>query len=226
VELSAAQRKIAFALIVFVLAGLGVYLLRSVGHGSASHGSASHGSAGQNAPAAGGPPAQSSAPAASASVSGSPGSSATPTATSLSPAPDIYQWLPFTKTGLSSAAAVAVKFGDAYGTFSYTENGAAYVATMQNLATPQLAQQISGAYSTPGVAHMRTSRKQVSAGTALITSLRAYGPTSLTFIVAITERITATQGGGQTTTSYAVTVAGGDTNWQVNDIELQSEGNS
>lgn len=229
-ELSATQRKIAFALIVFVLAGLGVYLLRSArpgsaGHGSAAHGSVGSGSVGQNAPTGGGVPAPSSPPAASASASGSPDSSASPTTVGLTPAPDIYQWLPFTKAGLASASAVAVKFGAAYGTFSYTENGAAYVATMQNLITPQLAQQISAAYSTLGVANLRTSRKQVSTGTASVTSLRAYGTSSLTFVVAVTERITATKDGGQTTTSYAVTVSGGDTNWQVNDVEPASEGN-
>jgi hypothetical protein len=218
-ELSAAQRRLAFALVVFALAGLGVYLLTSTRHPAAGAGAKPGGQppARQTAPAV-------SPPAASTSPSGSP-SSAGPSVSSLSHVPDIYQWLPFTRTGLSDAAAVAVKFGDAYGTFSYTQNAAAYVATMQNLITPQLGQQIAAAYSTPGVTTLRKSRKQVSTGAATITALRAFGPSSLTFVVAVTEQVTATKDGGPTTTGYAVTITGGDTNWQVSDIELASAGN-
>jgi hypothetical protein len=220
-ELSAAQRRLAFALVVFALAGLGVYLFTSARHPAASTSAKSAGQphARQTAPAAS-PPAASTSPSGSSDTS-----SAGPSVSSLSHTPDIYQWLPFTKTGLSDAAVVAVKFGDAYGTFSYTQKAAAYVATMQNLITAQLGQQIAAAYSTPGVTTLRKSRKQVSKGAATITSLRAFGPNSLTFVVAVTEQITATRDGGPTTTGYAVTVTGGDTNWQVSDIELASAGN-
>jgi hypothetical protein len=76
------------------------------------------------------------------------------------------------------------------------------------------------------VASLRTSRKQVSVGSASITSMRAFGPSSITFIVAITEQVTATKDGGSSTTSYAVTVTGGSTNWQVSGIEYQSQGQS
>jgi hypothetical protein len=219
-ELTAAQRRLAFAVVVFVLAGLGVYLVTTAGHGSGGHPAASHSSTGQGSRPAAGP----STPAASPSAAQS--APASSTSSSQGATPSIYQWLPFTPAGLSSAAAVAVKFGVAYGTFSYTQTATAYVATMRNLITSGLSQQISAAYSTPGVAALRTSRKQVSVGSATITSLRAFGSTSLTFIVSVTETITATRDGGQLTTSYAVTVTGGDTSWQVDTVELASAGNS
>ena len=209
-ELSAAQRRIAFVLVVLALAGLGIYLFTSAGHGAAHQGAA--------APRRSSPPI-SQPPASAASAPGTPPASATQ-------APDIYRWLPFTPAGLSSAAAVAVRFGVAYGTFSYTQSAAAYVATMRNLIAPQLSGQLAAAYATPGVASLRTSRKQVSMGTASITSLRAFGPSSLTFVMLITEQITATRGGGPVSTSYAVTLTGGDTSWQVSDIELEGAGNS
>lgn len=218
-ELTAAQRKITFALVVFALAGLGVYLFISTGHGPAGGGAASHRPAGQGAGGQAGPPA-SAPPSAS-----TPLSSPTATAPALG-TPDIYQWLPFTKAGLASAASAAVKFGTAYGTFSYTEKTSAYIASMRSLVTPQLAGQISAAYAAPGVASLRASRKQVSAGSARITSLRAFGPSSLTFIVSVTEQITATRDSGPQTTSYAVTLTGGDTSWQVSGLEYESAGNS
>jgi hypothetical protein len=222
-ELTAAQRRIVFALVVLVLAGLGVYLFTTTGHGTAASGAAHGGAAGQGGGGAAAPPA-STPPATSAPVT-SPAAAPTVTTPTASRAPDIYQWLPFTKSGLASAASVAVKFGTAYGTFSYTEKTTAYVGSMRSLITPQLSGQISAAYAAPGVASLRARRKQVSAGSARITSLRAYGPSSLTFIVSVTEQITATKGSGRLTTSYAVTLTGGDTSWQVSGLEYEGAGN-
>jgi hypothetical protein len=214
-ELTGAQRKILFALVVFALAGLGGYLFTSVGPGSGQRGGAA-----QRAPRQ-----QPSAAASSPADTGPPVSTAPVTSSGQTRVPDIYQWLPFSKSGLANAAAAAVRFGDTYGTFSYTENAAAYVAPMQKLVTPGLARQLAAAYSTPGVANLRTKQKQVSTGSAAITSLRAFGSSSLTFIVTITQRINATNGGSQNTVNYAVTVTGGEASWQVNDIELASAGN-
>jgi hypothetical protein len=218
-ELSTAQRRLVFAVIVLVLAGLGVYLLDSAESGSSQASTGPTGSPSHHAPAS--TPAASPQPTASdtSPAAGSP--SAGPSQT-----PDIYQWLPFSKAGLASAASVTTRFGQAYGTFSYTEKTSTYVATMHALISSDLAGQIAAAYSAPGVASLRTSRKQVSVGSAKITSMRAFGPSSITFIVAITERVTATKDGGSSTTSYAVTLTGGSTNWQVSGIEYQSQGQS
>ena len=73
---------------------------------------------------------------------------------------NIYSWPPFTQQGLADAAAVTVKFGADYNTYSYTENAAAYVGTMKGLITAQLATTLQGLYSTPGVAQLRTSQNR------------------------------------------------------------------
>jgi len=210
-DLNAAQRKAVFGLIVVALAGLGIYMfLPGVrgGHGSGR-------------PAAA--PAHSAAPHATPAPAPSP----SPTqAAASSSAPDIYQWLPFTQSQLGTAAAVVTQFGDAYGTWSYTQNATAYLATMRNLITPELSPVIAQGYSVPGVATERSARKQVSAGTAVIDSLRAFGSSSITFVVTITERITSTAGQSQQAAQYAVTVVNSGGGWQINDIELASAGNS
>jgi hypothetical protein len=121
---------------------------------------------------------------------------------------------------------VTTEFSAAYGTWSYSQNARAYVATMRNLATPGLSQVLAQDYSVPGVASARTSKKQVSAGTAVIDSLRAFGSSSLTFVVTINQEITDTSGRSSVTGQYAVTVASDGSSWQVNDIELASAGNS
>ncbi len=156
------------------------------------------------------------APAPTATVSPAPTGSA---------APDIYQWLPFTPSGLAAAAGVATAFGDDYGTYSYSENATGYVGKMRNLITPALSAVLANGYATPGVASLRASQKQVATGSAAISSLRAFGASSLTFVVTVSQQVTDIRGGSKTSDIYAVTVTGGGSNWQVSDIELAAAGN-
>jgi hypothetical protein len=210
-ELTSGQRKALFALIVVALTALGVYMFVPGARVARGHGST---------------PTAAHSPAAAAWPSGTPTASSPAPATTTPSAPDIYQWLPFSQAELASAAAVVTQFGEAYGTFSYTENAAAYVNSMRNLITPELSQVLEGDYSVPGVAGQRASKKQVSAGTAVINSLRAFGSSSMTFVVTISQEITDTSGRSRVTGQYAVTVTGVGSSWQVNDIELASAGNS
>jgi hypothetical protein len=76
------------------------------------------------------------------------------------------------------------------------------------------------------VASQRSSDKQVATATAVISSLRAFGPSSITFVVTVSQQITGTGGASQNTTQYAVTVTGSGTGWQATDIELASAGNT
>ena len=214
-DLSPGQQKAVFVLVVVVLAALGYWLiLPKITH---SHGSAQ----------AATPPA----PSAAGSVPASQiPQGATPTPATASPAAtgpvNIYSWLPFTQQGLADAAAVTVKFGADYNTYSYTENASDYVATMNGLITGQLATTLQGLYSTPGVAKVRTGQKQVSTGTAVIDSLRSFGPSSLTFIVTAGQHLVTSHGSTNGSAQYAITVTGSGTSWQVNDIELSTVGQS
>jgi hypothetical protein len=211
VDLSPGQQKAVFAVVVVVLAALGYWLLLpKVSH---SHGQAQ--------------PAASPAPPASAPGS-LPSQGASPPAGTASTADgvDIYSWLPFTQPGLAAAAAVTEKFVVAYNTYTYTESADDYVGRMNGLITAQLADTLRGLYSTPGVVKVRTSQKQVSTGTAVINSLRAFGPSSLTFVVTGTQHLTTSKGASSGSTQYAVTLTGSGTSWQVNDIELSSVGQS
>jgi hypothetical protein len=212
-DLTSRQRQLVFALTVVALAGLGFLLVHSglPGHHSPKPP--------QRPPAAASPPAAPSSPATPAATPTQTGRSST-----TSSQVNIYQWLPFTEPQLARAARVATEFSADYGTFSYHETAAAYTARMQGLITSQLAQVIGRAYATPGVAKVRTQQKQVSAGSAVIDSLRAFGSSSLTFVVTIHQKITGTNP-GQQNAPYAVTVTGSNGDWQVTDIELASSGN-
>jgi hypothetical protein len=214
VDLSPGQLKAVFVLVVLVLASLGYWLiLPKVTHSHAtSQASAS--------------PAPSATGSASAPASAPPAPTVTPSGTAATGNVNIYSWLPFTQQGLAAAAAVAVKFGVAYNTYSYTESADAYVGAMNGLITAQLASTLRDSYANPGVAAVRTSQKQVSTGTAAITSIRAFGPSSLTFIVNTTQRLVTSKGTSNGSAQYAVTVTGSGTSWHVNDIELSTVGQS
>jgi hypothetical protein len=211
-EITPLQRRVTFGLIVFVLVALGAYLIGPLAHSSGSPQSR------RSAP----PHRASSTTVSPAAPQPRPAATAPPGAAS----PDIYQWLPFTQAELGAASARVRQFGDAYGTFSYTEPAAAYAATLAPLTSASLAAQIKAAYQLPGVTAARSSARQVSVGSAVIQSLRGFGPGSLTFVVQITENMTTASGRKQQVTSFAITLTGGGSSWQVTDIELASAGNS
>ena len=212
-DLSQGQRKAVFAGIVLALAALGAFLILP---GSLwSHARA------RGRPAAATQPLN-SAPATPPATPAGLGGATPPAGTGA----DIYQWLPFSQAGLTAAANVVRQFAADYSTYSYTESPASYARRMAGLATQQLAVTLERAYATPGVAQLRVKQKQVSSGTGRIISLRAFGPSSLTFVVAVAQRVTGTRGTSRSTTDYAVTVAGATTHWQVNDIQPASAGNT
>jgi hypothetical protein len=213
VELSPRQRGAVFAAVVIVLAALGYFLVvPAVTHGHAAASPTASGTA-------------------SGGANGTP--SSTPSAAPAVTAPavqaggvNIYAWLPFTQQDLAAAAAVAVRFSVDYNTFTYTESAADYVGAMGGLVTGQLATTLRAAYQIPGVAKLRASQKQVSTGTAVITALRAFGASSLTFAVTAGQRLATANGTSSGSTQYAVTVTGSGGGWQVSDIELESAGNT
>jgi hypothetical protein len=213
VDLSPGQQKAVFALVVVVLAAVGYWLIvPKVTH---SHGPAQA--------------AASTAPPATGAAS-TPAQGTTAPAVTVSPAAtgsvNIYSWLPFTQQGLADAAAVTVKFLVDYNTYSYTDSPADYIGRMNGLVTGPLATTLRGVYSAPGVAKVRNDQKQVSTGTAVIDALRAFGPSSLTFIVTGTQHLVTPKGTSNGSAQYAITVTASGASWLVNDIQLSTVGQS
>lgn len=218
-DLNSAQRKLVFGVVVLVLAALGAFLLS----GSLLHrgGNTSRGRAvGLTEPLSGASPSPGpgSQPAA---VPGGPGATPAP-----GTGPDIYRWLPFSQAGLAAAADLVGRFATAYASYTYTQTTASYERQLNGLVTTSLAAVLGRGFATPGVAQLRTQQKQVATGTGQITAIRTFGANNITFLVAITQKITGTKGTKRTTTDYAVTVTGAGTNWLVEDIEFASAGNT
>jgi len=217
-DLNPAQRKLVFAAVVLVLAGLGAFLIIQGPLGK--HGNTDHGRAVGLAQPLSTP---SSAPGLGSPEPTTGGRGSTPP---RGTGVNIYQWLPFTPAGLHAAADVVRRFATAYASYSYTQSAASYERQMNGLVTPQLASVIARGFATPGVAQIRTAQKQIATGTGRITAIRAFGASNITFLVTITQKVTGTKGTKQTATSYAVTVTGATTSWQVDDVQLASAGNT
>ncbi len=218
-DLTSAQRKLVFAAVVLVLAALGAFLIipatldrgPSTGHGRA---------VGDTAPLPSTSPSQ--APASQpATASGGLGATSPP-----GTGPDIYAWLPFSQAGLAAAADLVRRFSAAYASYTYTQSTASYERQLSGMVTAQLAAVLGRAFATPGVAQIRTQQKQIATGTGQITAIRDFGSNNITFVVAITQKVTGTRGTTRTTTDDAVTVTGAGANWQVEDLELASAGNT
>ena len=216
-ELTSAQRKLVFAGVVVVLAALGAFLIipNTLDRASTGHGRA----VGLTAPLSTSSPIPS--PASQPTPAGGLGSTPAP-----GTGPDIYSWLPFSQAGLAAAADLVHKFAAAYASYTYTQSTASYERQFNGLATTQLITVLGRGFATPGVAQMRTQQKQIATGSGRITAIRGFGSNNITFIVAITQKVTGTKGTKQATTSYAVTVTGAGSTWQVEDLELASAGNT
>ncbi len=212
-ELKVWQQRMLFAIVVVGLAILGIYVvIPRLHHSSDSDAAAS--------------PSASPTPAAAASsVAETPVAQSSP-GTATPGAVNIYNWLPFTQAELADAAGVVTSFCSDYETYRYTDSAAVYVGRMNGLVTSSLAGLLRADYETPGVASLRTTQRQVSSGSGTIGSIRAFGSSSITFVVTIAQRQVSTKGTQTASGQYSVTVQSVGASWQVNDIELASAGNS
>jgi hypothetical protein len=217
-ELTTGQRRLLFAVVVIALAGLGFYLVSSRSSGGSPGAAAST------------PASSDSRPSGSGTTAAGVPPSTVPAATPVSTTggAEIYQWLPFTAADLTAAARTTVTFASDYATWSYTEDAAAYGAKMNGLVTAQEAATLENDYGTPGVAGPRAADKQVSTGSGTIDSISSFGsnPTSITFVVTISQQVSSTQPAKSMTGQYTVTLTLSGSAWQVSDIELSGIGNS
>jgi hypothetical protein len=219
-QLSTGQQRALFAVLVVLLAGIGIYLL---GPGR-SH-------------AAGPAPAASVSPAvatSSPSPLGVPSAEVAPTPVAVPTAiksANIYNWLPFTQQDLNDAANVTLAFATDYETYTYTDTPATYGQRMAKVVTSgqgQLLPSLESGFAPPAVQQQRDQQHLVSKSSGAIARISSFGglpQATITFVVDITVAKTAN---GTTTTTSApwdvttVEVPGG---WQVNNVQPDGVGN-
>ena len=222
-ELSPGRQRLLFVVVVIALVALGIFVIRGRSDGNTAA-----------------PPATPTPPASAPATSGSPAAASSPAASSPAASPtatggatNIYQWLPFTESDLSTAAKATVAFANVYANTSYTETKAAYAGKLAGLTTSQEAATLVSDFESPEIAATRTADKQVATGTATIDSISSFGPEppeppgspSITFAVTIAQKLASTTGTISSTPEYAITTVSTATGWQVENIQLASLGN-
>lgn len=218
-ELTPGRQRLLFAVVVILLALLGIYL---VGPGR-SHGAAPAASA-STAPA-------NPAAAVSPSPLGVPSAVAAPTPVPVTPVKgaNIYNWLPFTQQDLSTAAGVTLAFAAAYETYTYSDTAAAYAARLSSLVTADLGQTLESQFAPPGAQQQRAQGHLVSKSSGSIVQIRSFGATpqaSITFVVDITVQTTQSAKTTSVTNQWAVTAVTAPGGWAVHDIEPAAAGNT
>jgi hypothetical protein len=225
-ELTPGQQRVLFAVIVIVLAGLGIFVLSSRHNGTTATPAPSP----TTAPPASGASSSSAAAAASASASSVPPATvppAPPPATTASGA-NIYEWLPFSQSDLTAASKATITFASDYVNWSYTETKAAYGAKLASVATPQEVTTLEfDQFGTAAATQQMVTDKQVSTGSGTIESISSFGasPTSITFSVNVTQKLASTTGTKTSAPTYAITAISTGTGWQVSNIQLSTVGN-
>jgi hypothetical protein len=228
-ELSPGRQRLLFVVVVIVLVGLGIFVIRGRNHDNAGAPAATP----TTSPSSAAPSGTAAASDAATAVPPATVPPATPTPTTAG-GDNIYQWLPFTQSDLSTAANTTLAFAKVYANTSYTETKAAYVGKLTGLTTPQEAATLVSDFETPEIAATRTADKQVATGAPTIDSITSFGPQSppgpsgppsITFAVTIAQKLASTSGTVTSTPEYTITIVSTASGWQVQTIQLASLGN-
>jgi hypothetical protein len=222
-ELSPGKQRLLFVVVVIGLVALGIFVIRGRSDGNAATPAAT--------PT---PTATKSAPATSEATTGASAPASSPAASLAGATPpataggvNIYQWLPFTQSDLSTAAKTTLAFANVYANTSYTETNAAYAGKLAGLTTTQEAATLENDFETAGIRTTRIEDKQVATGTPTIESINSFGaaPTlTITFNVTIAQQLVSTSGTMNSTPEYTITTVSTGTSWQVSNIQLFSVG--
>jgi hypothetical protein len=135
-----------------------------------------------------------------------------------------YRLLPVTAGQLGRAAAVAAAFTSAYGTYSYAQPAAAYLARLRPYTAPELQAELARAAATPGLLEQRDRQRASATTTATATGIRDIAGTTVTVIVTARQVTRPPAAGSTSVQQYAVTVIPAGTGWQAWDIQPADAG--
>ncbi|MBG0826176.1 hypothetical protein HS041_00050 [Planomonospora sp. ID67723] len=202
------RRGAVFAVLVGLLAAVGIYLTMSGPEG--------------------GEDIRSDPAGASRTVPGSPAQTVAepsrPAATASDAPFDVYSYLPMTKQELAAAADYAERFTAEYGTYRHDEDPVAYGERLRGYATAEFADALVRARTSPGFVEANRADEVVSSGSATVKEIRQVQDSSVVFVVVATERITAKSGPKDRTDEYAVTLIPVGSDWRVHDLQPAADG--
>ncbi|MGV9771296.1 hypothetical protein [Streptosporangium sp. NPDC003464] len=203
------RRGLVFAVLVMMLAAVGIYLTMWPDSGD------------EGRPQPDPVGVSRTVPGSRAAVSAEP---PRPSATASNAPFDVYSYLPMTKQELAAAADYAQRFTAEYGTFSYDEDPAVYGDRLRGYTTTEFAGVLLRTVTSPGSVEANRADEVVSVGTARVKEIRQIQNTSVVFVVTGTQDVTAKSGPKERTEDYAVTLIEVGADWRVHDLQPADEG--
>jgi hypothetical protein len=161
-----------------------------------------------------------------------PGGSSRPAAPATTGAPtsltagDAEGLLPFTPSQISDAANLATTFAATYTSHRHDETPSAYLTRLTPMISPQLRPIIERAANDPATLNQRRRLQQITTAQAHPEAIRALGPSSITFLITVTEHVATAHANRNDTLHYALTLTQTGGEWQVYAIELAATGNT
>ncbi|MFI6455264.1 hypothetical protein ACIBF6_27330 [Streptosporangium amethystogenes] len=202
------RRGVVFAVLVAVLAAVGVYLTMWPESGGGVENLTEPAGATRTVASGREPVAEPTRPAATASN-----------------APfDVYSYLPMTKQELAAAADYAQRFTAEYGTFSYDEDPAVYGDRLKGYTTAEFSGVLLRTVTSPGTVEANRADEVVSVGAARVKEIRQINSASVVFVVVGTQNVTAKSGVNERTAEYAVTLIQVGAEWRVHDLQPADSG--
>jgi hypothetical protein len=139
---------------------------------------------------------------------------------------DAQRLLPFTPSQINDAAKLASTFTATYASHRYDETPSSYLARLTPMMSQQLRPVIERAAADPTALTQRRRLQQITTAQARPEAIRALGPTSITFLITVTEHVATAHANRQDTSHYALTLTQAASEWQVYAIELAATGNT
>ncbi|GAA0845694.1 hypothetical protein ACFQVD_38250 [Streptosporangium amethystogenes subsp. fukuiense] len=147
-----------------------------------------------------------------------------PEATASNAPFDVYSYLPMTKQELAAAADYAQRFTAEYGTFSYDEDPAVYGDRLKGYTTAEFSGVLLRTVTSPGTVEANRADEVVSVGAARVKEIRQINSASVVFVVVGTQNVTAKSGVNERTAEYAVTLIQVGAEWRVHDLQPADSG--
>lgn len=160
--------------------------------------------------------------------SSAPAARPTRAITSTAAPSDVEALLPLTRTDLTGAIGLAIRFAAAYGTYRYDQAPQAYLARLRPMVTPELYGVLSRSAATPSLRAQRVRDRAFTTAQAAPHKIRALGPNSVILLLDLRQDTTTASGRRQRTHRLAVTaltIGGDGDGWAIHDIQPADAGN-
>lgn len=132
---------------------------------------------------------------------------------------NVFGWLPFNENEIKTAAVIAQRFSEAYGTLDYRRSQESYYKPMQNLAANEFSKTLEKSSGATAIWDEQAKKKTVSKGRANVNSIRSFDDKSITFVVQTQAIIEDSDGAIEELGAFAVTVIKEGSDWKVYDFQ-------